>query len=779
MKPQKLDEDQEKAVEHFEGSALVIAGPGSGKTTIIKERILNLVRKHNVNSWKILALAFNKKAVNEMAKRVLEELSSNQGRPKIRTLHGFGKDIVTSNYRSARFEARPETNQDRIQRIIDEEREQIEREAADIWVYIYKIEDLTTKTCYIGQTTDLDRRKKEHDERSSNDELWQVGLKSGPDKTLFKKIDETSYPEADKREAYWIEHYRERPGGVFNKSNPVRRRQINQVMIEMFCKHFDISSDALLKRKEDFKDLTDLFNKMHDEVKIEKRQVDTGLFKPECIANDALRIFAQRYENAKAKANAIDFEDMLIYSANLLETHPLIRQRYLKRYDYVFVDEFQDIAPSEFRLIKLLSENLFVVGDDDQAIYGFRGGDSEIMRVFYNRKDVLKYKVTRNYRSTSTIVEHAKALIEHNKDYRISKNLTAKNPMQLPIKVLKTTPETVEQVLLKEFIEPVCQTQLMHKHLPSPKKGLLPNLELRTAILARTNLEVEKIKKIIESLKPRSDTEIEVSTIHKAKGQEYNRVILIANTLDAQETGKPYESLPNDENDKNDKQRIFDEYEERRVFYVAMTRAKQELIILHGNCQFISELQKVPSIDNLSTKQTELTPESQKHVELVTKVPTKQYETELVPRKAPEIKNIVKNTAAQSQFGLLKQLTKTQIVASKEKNVRTLEQLDEVATIYLNRIIHRCGHRLNLGNIDKPFIKRKMVEYLLDLDSGSVEEIYSYAFKSISVIDDGRFADYCVGPEKTYLCTDVFRDFWNRMWQTVEQARRTPEMKSL
>ena len=70
----KLDKNQQKAVEHFQGPALVVAGPGSGKTTVIKERILYLIREHNVDPERILALAFNKEAAKEMEKRILSEL---------------------------------------------------------------------------------------------------------------------------------------------------------------------------------------------------------------------------------------------------------------------------------------------------------------------------------------------------------------------------------------------------------------------------------------------------------------------------------------------------------------------------------------------------------------------------------------------------------------------------------------------------------------------------------------------------------------------------------
>ena len=73
-----------------------------------------------------------------------------------------------------------------------------------------------------------------------------------------------------------------------------------------------------------------------------------------------------------------------------MENDPTLRQYYRDKHRYVFVDEFQDISPIDFRLIDLFSENLFAVGDDDQAIYGFRGGDSKIMLEFANQKNVKK-----------------------------------------------------------------------------------------------------------------------------------------------------------------------------------------------------------------------------------------------------------------------------------------------------------------------------------------------------------------------------------------------------
>ena len=107
----QLDRNQEKAVKHKTGPAIVIAGPGSGKTTVITARILNLIQTHNIPPSRTLAIAFNRKAVEEMETRIRRELVSSKPipytdthlKPKIRTLHAFGKDIIRDNYKRAGF----------------------------------------------------------------------------------------------------------------------------------------------------------------------------------------------------------------------------------------------------------------------------------------------------------------------------------------------------------------------------------------------------------------------------------------------------------------------------------------------------------------------------------------------------------------------------------------------------------------------------------------------------------------------------------------------------
>ena len=547
----RLDRNQEKAVNHVTGPAIVIAGPGSGKTTVVTARILNLIQTHNIPPAQILAIAFNRKAVEEMETRILRELTASETetseKPVIRTLHAFGKDIITENYKRAGFNQIPEIWAGQIDQIIAEERRQIEREAATTEVAIYKIENTETGKCYIGQTTNPDGRKKEHFKGSSNDRLRQAIRHEGATQFNFKVIERVKGREANRREAHWIAYYRDR-ASVFNRADPLRVQYSNQLLLEMFCQHFGIPYEENLDTHPDFQNLRERFYEVKETVMRAKRQVITGLFDPKTLENRVARAFAIKYEHRKTEANAVDFEDMIIHAANLLETCPDLRQTYCHRYPYVLVDEFQDIAPADFRLIELLSENLFAVGDDDQAIYGFRGGNSEIMLKFTDRRDVTKYEITRNYRSTSTIVEHARALIERNAP-RIRKNLRAHNPIEKYIKILEATPETVATTLLGE--------------LESSQE---------TAILARTNYETEQIQAMLTN----HPTAPEITTIHKSKGREWEKVILIHNTLERH--------FP-----RRDSERT----EERRVFYVAMTRAKTELVVLGGRCPFVPEFKKI------------------------------------------------------------------------------------------------------------------------------------------------------------------------------------------
>ena len=124
------------------------------------------------------------------------------------------------------------------------------------------------------------------------------------------------------------------------------------------------------------------------------------------------------YEKRLKALNALDFDDLLIRTLELLAGHPPVLQSYRNRFRYVLVDEYQDTNKAQYELIRLLtaeSRNLCVVGDDDQSIYGWRGADiRNILDFEKDYPDARVIKLEQNYRSTSTILDAANQVIAHN-----------------------------------------------------------------------------------------------------------------------------------------------------------------------------------------------------------------------------------------------------------------------------------------------------------------------------------------------------------------------------
>lgn len=125
------------------------------------------------------------------------------------------------------------------------------------------------------------------------------------------------------------------------------------------------------------------------------------------------------YDHTLKQANALDFDDLISKTLQLLVDHPPVLSYYQRRFTYVHVDEYQDTNYAQYSLVRLLtqeSQNLCVVGDDDQSIYGWRGAD--IRNILEFQKDFPGAKVIKleqNYRSTSNILEAANAVISNNR----------------------------------------------------------------------------------------------------------------------------------------------------------------------------------------------------------------------------------------------------------------------------------------------------------------------------------------------------------------------------
>lgn len=188
-----------------------------------------------------------------------------------------------------------------------------------------------------------------------------------------------------------------------------------------------------------------------------------------------------RYEKARAGSGRLDFDDMLFGCLKLLRSEPRILQFWQEKFQYLLIDEFQDINPMQYEVVRLLTgdrENLFAVGDDDQSIYGFRGSEPRLMQQFLkDYPGCRQVLLDTNYRSRAEIVEASLQIINENKD-RFPKRLTsAKKSVE---KRTDSCPVTIKSFAEKEEEYSYLTEKL--RNAPEPEQ---------CAVLFRTNIQMQ------------------------------------------------------------------------------------------------------------------------------------------------------------------------------------------------------------------------------------------------------------------------------------------------
>jgi len=147
------------------------------------------------------------------------------------------------------------------------------------------------------------------------------------------------------------------------------------------------------------------------------------------------------------KAGAMDFDDLLLRTNELLNRYPEVLAKYQDRFRYILVDEYQDTNHSQYLIVRALSDryqNICVVGDDAQSIYAFRGANiNNILNFQKDYPDVSLYRLEQNYRSTKTIVNAANSIISHNKN-KIDKVVWTSNDQGAPIQINRLATDAEE-----------------------------------------------------------------------------------------------------------------------------------------------------------------------------------------------------------------------------------------------------------------------------------------------------------------------------------------------
>lgn len=178
-------------------------------------------------------------------------------------------------------------------------------------------------------------------------------------------------------------------------------------------------------------------------------------FVPQNYRDEIVKRVYSRYQDLLLSSNALDFDDLLLWTARLLEDSPVVRTKYAQRYGNVLVDEFQDTNLAQYRLLNHLASihrNIFVVGDADQSIYAWRGADyRNVLRFERDYPDSRIILLEENYRSTQTILDVAMAVIDRNPD-RTHKMLTTNRGVGEKIVLHETYDDREEAIYVVDTI---------------------------------------------------------------------------------------------------------------------------------------------------------------------------------------------------------------------------------------------------------------------------------------------------------------------------------------
>lgn len=262
------------------------------------------------------------------------------------------------------------------------------------------------------------------------------------------------------------------------------------------------------------------------------------------------------YEKELRLTGQMDLDDLLLRTKELLVTAPGVRTLWQQHFSYILIDEFQDISRLQFEIISMLTlpqNNLFAVGDDDQAIYRFRGADAGFMLDFeqyFSGADIQLLET--NYRCPDTVVAASMRLIAHNKK-RYQKQFVSAKKDGLPIRVKKLPSPQAEA----SFVAAKARNWLQNGDDGA-----------QFAVLVRNRRQLQPLFSAFSDARIPYNVPggVRLMTMHGAKGLEFDEVYI----LDVNEGYTPYARGGI----------VIDAEEERRLFYVAVTRAKKSLSLL-------------------------------------------------------------------------------------------------------------------------------------------------------------------------------------------------------
>lgn len=321
------------------------------------------------------------------------------------------------------------------------------------------------------------------------------------------------------------------------------------------------------------------------------------------LLNKQIKVMSDIYINYEKKLkelNLIDFEDMINYAYKIM---PKVKEKDLKvDYKYILIDEYQDVSIQRFNLTKKIQElfdsSIIAFGDDYQSIFGFSGSRLDLMTEFKKYLDSAKeIPITNVYRNSQELIDIATSFIDKNNN-QIKKKLSSIKHLDNPIEIyiyddsifLDTNKN--KEILLNNIIDKIYTNDKKSKILLLERYNSDIDTVLNNGLFTKINKET-----IISKKYP--DNKIDYLTIHKSKGLEYDYCILI-NAID-NKYGFP-SKIEDEKIISILKPKIKENIaypEERRLFYVALTRTKNKLYILVPKTKKSSFIKEISMYKNV------------------------------------------------------------------------------------------------------------------------------------------------------------------------------------
>ncbi len=500
----ELNEQQRRAVDHIEGPLLVIAGPGTGKTQLLSARVANILKQTDASAHNILCLTFTESGAQNMRERLRSFIGDTAYDVTIGTYHSFGSDIIKEFSEYFQQISLERSDDIRLERPIDE------------LTQIQIVDKIVAKLPYdspllsaryyiksiVGTISDL----KEH--LITPDKLRDIARSNQHEIASVQKALDTII---------------NKPGGISRKKAE-KEKQYRELLLALE----QLSGSLIDQATEELRTAHELASETQSPTPLTKWK-NTWLFKDEhdaFVFTDSSRnkkmlelakIYTQ-YEDDLQSHAAYDFDDMILRAIDGIKQSDELRFNLQERFQYILLDEFQDTNPSQFELVKRLSDhpvhegrpNIMAVGDDDQAIFAFQGANVGNMKDFLTSfRDVEVINLTHNYRSHADILHTAHNISEqiedrlHRKLSHVKKELVAssrKLPKQAIIERHEFQAEASEYSWVAEKIKSLIDAGADPAEIAvlSPKHAILEGL---VPFLKKAQIPVtyEKRENILET----------------------------------------------------------------------------------------------------------------------------------------------------------------------------------------------------------------------------------------------------------------------------------------